>query len=167
MYYLNRPEVAQARIQNTLLHATPSAGVTLTAKKLANHGHTYRLKFYADALVATGALANKSNQDAILARPGHTSTSFVLFASPVDDANAARRSDCGSRAPSSVEFKVKYQGADVSVCHSTTPAPYAVYIMDIRSTGTWEEITLFNSAGADQTGHDNDLKAALSSLSID
>jgi hypothetical protein len=167
VYYLNRPDVVQARVQNTLLHATPNASVALAPKKFTNHGHTYRLNFYQDALVATGPLASNSKQDAILARPGRTATSFVLFASPIDDAHTASRSDCGIRSPASVEFTVDYAGSQVSVCHATSPKPYRVYIMDVRSKGTWEELTLFNSAGVDQTSHDKEFQSALSSLSID
>jgi hypothetical protein len=167
VWYLNRPSVIAARNENYVLSATPSETAHLVSRSFVNHNHRYTMQFFSDGVVVGGDLAAKANQEAILARPGHTSTSFVVLASPVTDVNSAHRSDCGVRNASNVVFTVSLSGQTVSVCHDAAQAPYPIYTMDVRSTGTWEEVTFFDNALGDLTPHNDQIKTILGSLKID
>jgi hypothetical protein len=166
LWYLNRPSVIEVRNEQILTNATPNPSAPLVFKTFHNQGHKFTLQFFADGLVTTGKLAASAKQDAVLARPGRTPTSFVVFADPIDDSENALRTDCGSRTPTQVVFTVDLYGNKVSVCHNAT-APFAVYTMDFRATGTWEQITLFNNGMSDMTKSNEQLKTILGSLSVD
>ena len=164
-FYLNRPSAVEARTETTLANATPKPSAKLESKSFTNGGHKFTLQFFSDALVTTGKLATSAGQQAVLARPGRTATSYVMFAGPISNTDDSLRSDCGTREPTAVEFKVNLYGNEVSVCHGSS-TPYAVYTMDVRATGTWEQITLFDNGLASLTPSDAQLKTILGSLVI-
>ena len=166
LVYLNQPGVKETRVENTLANATPNPSVALVAKSFSNAGHVYHLQFFSDALVTTGKLATSIHQTAVLARPGTKPTSYMVAAWPIDNSQDSQRSDCGTRVPQQVVFTVNLYGTTVSVCRGNV-APYSIYAMDVRATGTWEQVTLFNGAGADMTSNNAQLKTIFASLKFD
>ena len=165
--YLHLPAQQQGHIDDVIKTGTPNPKATLVNKSFHNGGHTYQLKFYSDSLVEQGPLAKNANQDAVLVRPGHTATSYVGFAVPIDDKHASSRVDCGKDNAATVEFTVQLIGSPVSVCHNSTSGGHALYFLNVRANGTWHQITLFDNGLADLKPHDSDLKTILGSLKID
>jgi hypothetical protein len=166
LYLYYRPSAVVARVEAKLKSGQPNPKASLVAKSLTNGGHTYHLQFFSDALVDHGGpLAQSVSQTEVLVRPGHVDTSYIVMASPIDNNNTALRSDCGSRDPAAVEFTVKLDGQTVSICHGTKE-PYNIYAMDVRSTGTWEQIIIFNNALVSLQPHDDVLKTIFSSIRI-